>query len=1332
MQNSSWKIFITIILFTVIKASGNICESNPFIFNHLTTQNGLLSNDIRSIDRDKEGYWWIGGDNGLQRFDGKFFKNYRHKVGEKGSLPSDRIFSIYTDRSGRVWIATIKGLCLYLPGEDCFKKFDLNLAEINLTFPVRFFEDNSGTLWLNSLNSGSLFRLKPKKDEWEKLNLPKGVKVFGHIGQYNGTTQLFSTFKKENGTIFFGKFLINKSDIEIIESILHPRLSLFNHFVIDHQNNLFANQILPNNEYDDIIKVNLTTLESQIYPIHNVKIPLHSGKDGKIWFFSPSMEIFGFIKEDNIVRYCWPILKENGQKLSSKVTYIKEDNEGNIWLASSNGLYVFNPYQYTVNKNKYLKTSKGVEEVFDVISFYETSDNKICIGTYFNGTYILDKKLNIIKKFLFDVPKVYDEPSQSSLLNFNSVWSFCEDHKGNIWAGGQHGVLMKLSSKGELLWKSLGNLFQFQTIRAICEDKKGNLWIGTHGGLLYKYNPENGSNVLVLNRSKNEGTIRRIRQLIPDKNNRMWVIYLDNIIYLDLKTESIIKNKQKINLNKSINLKGEIINGVTNWSRDSFFVYGFSQYWFRKSDHSFFKIDGSNKLPRDEILFAFKHNKDLWLDQKGLLVRWDPKTKKVVSYNSVDGWTNESLELNNAAIKLSDKRIIASFLSEGIGGFHPDSLIKSDKEPPNILINNIIVKEKNILFRKNNLSNEYFKLKHDENYFTIHFSCPSWLQRHHLIFSYKIGNKSNDWENIGKSRSLTLAGLTPGKYELLLQARNRLGLTSKIPAVVKIKIQPPWFLSAYAYLSYFAIIIFFLFHLNRFLIKRKLEISNSEKLKEIYNFKSEFFTNITHEFKTPITLIQGMANEIKQNPEKFLDTGLEIITRNGERLHQLVNQVLDLSKLDAGQLNPSFQYGNIIPFIFASLENSKYMAKFKNIDFSFSSEIDELMMEFEPEMIQQSLGNLISNAIKFTKVGGKVVVDVAVNNSGLEKFLKIMVIDEGIGVKKEDSEKIFDRFYQSKFKNEFSGTGIGLTLAREMARMMGGDVTLESNFGNGTIFSLSIPIKELSKSPNDEESSSENILFHSDKPLILIVEDNFDLLYYVKTILMNDYTILTALNGENGLEIAFEKTPDLIISDIMMPEMDGISFCRKIRDDIKTCHIPFIFLTAKAGLNNKLEGLASGADDYLTKPFSKEELLGRVKNILDQREKLKNFYLEKLVKEKEPNKTNNAISALDQKFLEQLSKIVEDRFSDPLFNVNDLERDMKMSHARFYRKIMAIIGINGNAYIRKVRINKSKDLLRENLYSISEIAYLCGFNESSYFSKVFKEETGMSPNDFRK
>ena len=1327
LKNLIWFIFLGCSQLAI----ANNCIPNPILFFHLSTLNGLLSNDVRTITQDSEGYWWIGTDNGLQRYDGQNFINFRHEEGNPASLPSDRIFSVFSDTRGRVWVATVKGLCRYLPEKGTFLGYELKANKNLLDFPVRIFEDLSGHLWLSHFNANRLYRLRSNGTVWETVNLPEGVTTFGAVGQNKQTGEIISTFRNANGTIFTGIIKDNRNHFGLLPVNLHPRLTAMQDFVVDDNNNLFGTQVMANEHRDDIIRVNLTDRSSYIYPAYNAKTPLHLGKDGRVWFFSMLRGVYGFLKGNSVTNYCWPERSLDPKPITASIENTFEDKEGNIWLLTNNGLYVFNPYQPGITKIKELEGKTGNVKISEVLSLYQSSNQQIWIGTYFKGTYLLDRNLRLKERFYLNLPENYREPSRTSLINFNSLWVFHEDKSGNIWAGGQLGVLLKFSPDGKLMWKQPGQYFNYQTIRSMAEDKNGNLWMGTHGGLLFKFNPIDLISELVLDRSSKEMGKHRLFQIIPENEERFWLVYADKLICWDAKSNRPVRPVTQPIKNNSVELKDEIIKGAISWNKDSLFVYGFYPYWFDKNTQTYTKIEGFSKLPRDEIMFAFKHKDDLWLDQKGLLVNWKVKNQQVITYDAFDGWASDPLELNNTATQLSDGRIIASLYREGLGVFNPGEMENKNRIPPSILINSIQTKNRNILLPSNKEKVYQLKLPYDENDLTIHYACPTWIQRHHLQFSYTFRMKENNWINNGNKRSINLAGLSPGQYHLYIKATNKLGLSTEKPAVISIKILPPWYMSLPAWLVYFFISIYLGYQLYQFLLGRKLVLAEIAKIKEMDAFKSSFYTNITHEFRTPLTIIQGMAGQIKSEPDKYLHTGVEMILRNGERLLQLINQILDLSKLDAGQLKFSPQTGNIISFLHYFLENYHWMAQSKGIDFSFSSDTDALIMDFDAEMIQQSLGNLISNALKYSNKGGRVVVNLKIKESEIMSFVDISVTDEGNGIQKKNMERIFDRFFQEEYKGSGVGSGIGLSLSRELARIMGGDISVESEVGRGSVFTLSLPVSRANNAPfyaDEVELKVEE----SEKNLLLLIEDNHEVLFYLKSCLEPAYRILSANDGLEGLKKATNFIPDLIISDIMMPKMDGLTFGKKLREDIQTSHIPLIYLTAQSGNVKRMDGFEAGADEYLTKPFHKEELLLRVKQLLEQRKRLQHHYLLQSLKEKDFVTSPHPASLQDTKFLEELRDSVEKKMSDPLFNASDLEQMMKMSHSRFYRKMMAVVGISGNTYIRKIRIQKAKELLTQSLLSISEIAFQTGFNDPSYFSKVFREETGENPADWRK
>lgn len=534
---------------------------------------------------------------------------------------------------------------------------------------------------------------------------------------------------------------------------------------------------------------------------------------------------------------------------------------------------------------------------------------------------------------------------------------------------------------------------------------------------------------------------------------------------------------------------------------------------------------------------------------------------------------------------------------------------------------------------------------------------------------------------------------------------------------------------------------------GRFLDLKKME-EEARQLVELEAAKSRLYTNITHEFRTPLTVISGMADQIAQDPKKWLDEGVEMIHRNSTRLLQLVNQMLGLSKLESGEMPSNLQQSDMLVFLKYILRGIHSQAESKGIEIHFSAEVEELIMDFDKEKIQQIMVNLLSNAIKFTPVGGSVFVDIKTRYEEEQEWMQIIVKDTGIGISAENLPHIFNRFYQVDDTNTRTGdgSGIGLALVYELVQWMKGEIIVKSEPGTGTEFTILLPVTHEAAMEDFEEQIEERISKHEvnfeelkeasegmDKPRILLIEDNQDVVTYIVSCLFQQYEIEVATDGLQGIEKALNDIPDLIISDVMMPEKDGFEVCNTLKKDLKTSHIPIILLTARADIESRLEGLEQGADAYLAKPFHKKELSLRISKLLESRESLRQYYLSQLSKTDTEALVQNlsVYQRAENEFLEKLGAIVEENLENPDFNVEAFCKETAMSHSQLHRKLMALTAISPNRFIRKIRLKKACDLLKNSSLNISEIAYNTGFNDPAYFSRLFKQEFDTTPLDWR-
>jgi DNA-binding response OmpR family regulator/nitrogen-specific signal transduction histidine kinase len=560
---------------------------------------------------------------------------------------------------------------------------------------------------------------------------------------------------------------------------------------------------------------------------------------------------------------------------------------------------------------------------------------------------------------------------------------------------------------------------------------------------------------------------------------------------------------------------------------------------------------------------------------------------------------------------------------------------------------------------------------------------------------------------------------------------------------------------------------YFKFSVNRARLKSQLSFEQREakRIKEIDSLKTQLYTNITHEFRTPLTVILGMAQQVVNNPQEHLQNGMNMIIRNGESLLKLVNEMLDLSKLETGNMSLQLVKGDVINFLRYIVESFNSLAESQHKQLHFLSSMDVLVITYDPEKLRQIVSNLLSNALKFTPEKGNIYISISEENNLKDASGSILVMkvkDTGIGIPEDQLQHIFDRFYQldNSLTRKIEGTGIGLSLTKELVKLMEGRIEAKSpptGSNKGTEFTVWLPVKRIAPEVNDQTSfktSLEQIqpmltevatkpervneVMVNEKPLILLVEDNADVVAYTASCLP-EYRLAVGKDGREGFEIASEIIPDLVITDVMMPFVDGFELCRKLRTDEHTSHIPIIMLTAKADIESRMEGLEQGADAYLEKPFHKEELLLRIRKLLELRKNLQQLYIKQaglVVPQTDEVQTTSpepiaAIQKTEDDFVKKVTQVIEAHFTDEQFTVEQLCKQVYMSHSQLHRKLEALTGCSPNKFIRMIRLNRATTLLKDPSLSISSIALECGYNDPGYFARVFKQEYGITPQEWR-
>ena len=726
------------------------------------------------------------------------------------------------------------------------------------------------------------------------------------------------------------------------------------------------------------------------------------------------------------------------------------------------------------------------------------------------------------------------------------------------------------------------------------------------------------------------------------------------------------------------------------------------------------------------------------------------------------------LELNNVFCLYSDhvpvgnKEFLWISTDEGLIKYDPD-LNRNFKKGFPVFIRNVMVNHDSVILSgTGNYSSDMkniFSFKDND----INFRCSavSIDKPSANIYQYFLEGYDKEWSPWTSDNIKEYTNLSSGKYEFHVRAKNVYGIISK-EDIFNFTVLSPWYLSGWAYLFYsiaFLGLIYIIRHIELKRLNKKhaveLHLVEYEKLKDLDRLKSQFFANISHEFRTPLTLILGQIESVLSSKIDIKEKGkLHIANRNARRLLTLINQLLDLSKLESGNMELKTKQHNIVSFLKSLFYSFESIAESKKVTLKFKSELENIPVVFDPDKMEKIFYNLVSNAFKFTPAGGSIKVSLDISNN---KTVEVHVKDTGKGINKKEIIHIFDRFYQADGSStrEYEGTGIGLSLTKELIELHKGNISVISEEGKGTEFIINLPVSDIKpenenlieSNPSEfsidkiaddfdtnQSTNSQNPVSgmrrpaSNEKEIILIVEDNPDVRAYMHEQIENEYRIVEASNGEEGIIKAQEHIPDIIITDVMMPKMDGYRFSLEIRKDEKTSHIPIIMLTAKAGLDDKIEGLETGIDAYLTKPFSAKELRVRIKNLIKQRKELrKKFSRATIIKPSEVS----AVS-VDQEFLQKTIQIIEAHFEDEQFSVEKLAEKVNMSVSQLNRKLNALVDQPAGQLIRALRLQRAADLLKQNSGSISEICYLVGFSDQAYFSRSFKKQFGCTPSEYKK
>jgi signal transduction histidine kinase/DNA-binding response OmpR family regulator len=715
-------------------------------------------------------------------------------------------------------------------------------------------------------------------------------------------------------------------------------------------------------------------------------------------------------------------------------------------------------------------------------------------------------------------------------------------------------------------------------------------------------------------------------------------------------------------------------------------------------------------LPSQQIRWIeIEKTNSFWLGCTEGLANWNPETNQITTYDKSDGMVTDGFLEYNASLIFEGSNILAEAGIDGIHQIDVKALQKNLISPATNITQVVVLdqegKKLNYEFNRRNIV-----LPHNHNNIIITFSTPTWIHRQATGFKYRINNQN--WINNGKSREVTLAGLAPGNYLFEVSTNLRSSTVEPSTHQFNITIRPPLWLTPWAYILYllaFAGLIryWFLQKNKRFTAEEKIR-----QLKEIEKFRTRVISNITHELKTPLTVILGLTEKSTLKPEKIRELHT-IIRHNAKKLLQYINQMLELSRAQFGQIQLHPVEVLIHSFANQCVASQAIIAEKKGVDLHLNIDAQAEIVKFDTHVIQQILDNLISNAIKATPKGGSILVKVSVTDS----LLQLEVTDNGIGIQPDQIPFLFDRFY--KGNEQMEGSGIGLALVKELIGVLEGAIKVTSEPNVETTFTATIPVKVISKKTETKPQSDPN---QSEKQVLLLIEDNPDIITFLELVLEPDYTLITAQSGEAGLQAAREFLPDLIISDVLMPNGDGLMVCKTLKSNPHTNHIPIILLTAKTSSQDKIEGLESGADAYLNKPVQLSELTATLQN-LSKRRKFATVAIDQ---------GSYRTDQPENEFLQKVKATILANISDESFGVSELSACLFLSRTQLFRKIKTLTNLSAAAYLQKIRINKAIELVESTHLTVSEIAYETGFSDPGYLRKIFLKETGFTINNYLK
>lgn len=1365
---------------------GGVVSQNKAYFKRITTDNGLSQSDINTIHQDKNGFMWFGTHDGLNRYDGYTFKVFQPEPKNPNSIPSNLIFDITEDVNGNLWIGTTgAGLVYFDLATEKFTTFKHDkddVKSISSNSIAKVYVDRENRLWVGTSKGLNMVDLKESaeniefkrfKAQQEPYLLDRNLSSIQAIyedsnGQIwvGGYAGIYRLSRESNGDAYLR--FVNK-DIGLPNVAVRCITEYENRLLIGTSEGLFIQE--KTEEKYRLKKV----LQGSYNEILVNKNRIWAGTNEGLW------EIHSVSNDSFEINNHFDYDPKNAHSISkNNVISLFRDKTGVIWAGTNGGgVNKFDP-----NRKQFQHIRKTLDPnslSYDKIrSFFEDSNKNLWVGTEGGGLNLLQKHTN---------NQIFDH--FNTIRNVYAIEEIELNNKSMLVFGGQGNpsmFLKDISDSNKIKNSELIPIDDFiNSIFSLLKDSKGNLWVGTYNGGIYRWQINNRTSEIIKDNYVNDVNDPKsvsnniIRNIFEDSYGNIWFGTSNGLSVLT-RTEVDKKFPKFKNFKNdpkdASTISHNYILSVYEDSNKNVWVgtFGGGLNRFEGNGKEIFKsYNEKDGLPNNVVKGIIEDDEGfLWLSTNKGLSKFDPNNQTFKNYDVNDGLqSNEFQEL--AYLKRENGDILFGGVN-GFNVFQPKTLRENTYLPETVITKLLVSNEEvevgkevkgNVLLKNTISEIQKVNLKHFQNNISFEFAALHYAAPEKNKFKYKLEGFDINWESTSANkRFAAYTNLAPGDYVFKVKSSNNDGLWNEEAAHIAISISPPFWMTWWAYAIYGLLILALFWSIQSYLnlrSKQRASVQLQKEIEQVNKLKLQFFTNISHEFKTPITLILNPIEELLASVQNnsTIQSRLKVVQRNANSLLRLVHQLMEFRRIEVGETKLGATPSNVVSFIREIAYSFQTTAKKKGINISFESKSKEIKTWFDWDKLEKIMNNLIFNAIKFTPEEGEIIVRVKeskvndqmhIESRGVVvNYVQIEVQDNGVGMDRAQLPYVFHRFYQVDQSNKaaYEGSGIGLAITKDLVDLHHGEIEVDSQKGKGTTFKLKLPLGKTHLLPEEQleinipepfldnelddlaieeiaEAQNDYDIVDKDKNVILVVDDNTDIRELVKEGLRERYSILEAEHGREALNIALKEMPDLVISDVLMPEMDGVEFCRELKSNIRTSHIPVILLTALNSVEHRIEGIESGADAYIPKPFKMKLLMVRVKKLIASREMMRKRFLTE--KELTPEKVT--LNSVDEVFLNKIMDCMEMNMGNDSYWVDELASDMNVSRSTFFRKLKKLTGQSPNDFMRMIRLKRAVQLLEQNELTISQISYMVGFSDPGYFGKCFRKMYGVAPSNY--